>query len=341
MQINAMSETINQCRRGFLGSAANLASGLAASRIGITSAFVPAAPFGPLQQIHAGVLDVGYVEMGPRNGRAVIFLHGWPYDIHSYVEVAPLLAAADYRVIVPYLRGFGTTRFLSQDTVRNGQQAALAQDLVELMNALNIDRAILAGFDWGTRVANVVAAIWPERVKALVATSGYLIVNREHSRLPTSPKLEHGLWYQYYFATERGRAGYAANRRDLAKLVWKNTSPGWSFDDETFDRAATAFDNPDHVDVVVHNYRWRLGLAAGEPQYDAIENYLAQSPVIAAPTISLDGEHDGVLPASDGASYADNFSGKHIHRIVLGAGHNLPQEAPRDFAAAVIDVDRY
>jgi pimeloyl-ACP methyl ester carboxylesterase len=299
------------------------------------------ASFGPLKQIDAGVLNVGYAEAGRSDGPPVILLHGWPYDIHSFVDVAPLLATAGYRVIVPHLRGHGTTRFLSADALRNGQQAAVALDIVALMDALAIDKAILAGYDWGSRTANIIAALWPGRCKAMVSANGYLINDRERNKQPAPPKLEHAWWYQYYFATERGRAGYEANRKDFAKLVWKLNSPKWDFDDATFERSARSFDNPDHVGVVIHNYRWRLGIAEGEARYDEIEKRLAVAPVITVPTITLDGDSSGIAPASDGSSQASKFSGKRTHRVITGAGHDLPQEAPRAFANAVIEVDGY
>ncbi|MEA2908765.1 MAG: hypothetical protein QOJ15_846 [Bradyrhizobium sp.] len=297
--------------------------------------------FGSLKQIDAGVLNVGYAEAGPADGPAVILLHGWPYDIHSFVDVAPLLASAGYRVIVPHLRGHGTTRFLSSATFRNAQQSVVALDVIALMDALGIGKAILAGYDWGARTADIIAALWPERCKATVSVNGYLINNLERNRLPLPPKAEHGWWYQYYFATERGRAGLYANRRDLAKLIWEVNSPKWNFDDATFDRTAASFDNPDYVSIVIHNYRWRLSLAEGDPQYNDLEKRLAEGPVIAVPTITLDGDSDGVAPATDGASYAGKFSGKRTHRIIKGIGHNLPQEAPQAFAEAIVEVDGY
>ncbi len=297
--------------------------------------------FGSLKQIDAGVLNVGYAEAGPANGRPVILLHGWPYDIHSYVDVAPLLASAGYRVIVPYLRGYGMTRFLSSETFRNGQQSAIAVDIIALMDALRIEKAILGGFDWGARTANIIAALWPERCKALVSVSGYLIGNPEANKTPLPPQAELEWWYQFYFATERGRAGYEKYLHDFNKLIWKLASPQWHFDDATFDRSAESFDNPDHVSIVIHNYRWRLGLAEGEPKYDQLEKRLAEAPAIAVPTITLEGDANGA-PHPDANSYARKFSGKYAHQIVRGGvGHNLPQEAPREFAKAIVEVDGY
>jgi pimeloyl-ACP methyl ester carboxylesterase len=293
--------------------------------------------FGPLRQIDAGVLNIGYAEAGPADGPPVILLHGWPYDIHSYVDVAPVLASAGYRVIVPYLRGYGTTRFLSGETFRNGQQSAVALDVIALMDALKIEKAILGGFDWGSRTAGVVAALWPERVKALVAVSGYLVTNLKANLQPLPPAAELGWWYQYYFATERGVLGYTQNRHDFTKLIWRNGSPKWNFDDATFGRSAASFDNPDHVGVVIHNYRWRQSLAQGEPRYDELELKLAQTPVITVPTVTIASDFDGA--ASDGMAYRKQFSGKYSHRILKDIGHNVPQEAPDDFARAVVDVD--
>jgi pimeloyl-ACP methyl ester carboxylesterase len=294
--------------------------------------------FKRLKQIKAGVLDVGYAEDGPADGPAVILLHGWPYDIYSYVEVAPLLAQAGYRVIVPYLRGYGSTRFLSDVTPRNGQQAALAVDVIALMDALGIEKATVAGYDWGARTADIVAASWPERCKGLVSVSGYLIGSQAANVMPLPPKAELEWWYQYYFATERGRAGYGKYRRDFAKLIWRLASPKWQFDDTVFDRSAVAFDNPDHVEIVIHNYRWRLGLADGERQFDDLEKRLSAFPIISVPTITLEGDANGA-PHPDAAAYAGKFNGHYEHRVISGGvGHNLPQEAPSDFAAAVIDV---
>ncbi len=300
---------------------------------------MPPTSFGPVKQINAGVLDTGYVESGPADGPAVMLLHGWPYDVHSFADVTPVLASAGYRVIVPFVRGYGTTRFLSGDTPRNGQQAVLAVDVIALMDALGIGRAILAGFDWGARSANVVAALWPDRAKALVSVSGYLIGSQAAGQAPLPPPAEHAWWYQFYFATERGRAGYDAYRRDFSKLIWQLASPKWAFDDATFARSAAAFDHPDHVTIVIHNYRWRIGLATGEPQYDDLERRLAGLPPIAVPTITLEGDANGA-PHPDASAYAGKFSGPYEHRLIGGGvGHNLPQEAPQAFARAVADVD--
>jgi pimeloyl-ACP methyl ester carboxylesterase len=299
------------------------------------------ASFGPLKQIDAGLLNVGYAEVGPADGPAVILLHGWPYDIHSYVDVAPLLAGHGYRSIIPCLRGYGTTRFRAEDTFRNGQQSVLAVDTVALMDALEIQQAILAGFDWGARTAGIVAALWPERCRALVSVSGYLIGNREAGKLPLPPEAEHQWWYQYYFTTERGRAGYQKYRNEFAKLIWRTASPEWNFDDATFDRSAASLDNPDHVDIAIHNYRWRLGIAAGEAEYDKLEARLAEGPVITVPAITLEGDANGA-PHPDPAAYATKFSGAYSHRTIEGGvGHNLPQEAPEAVARAIIDVDAY
>jgi pimeloyl-ACP methyl ester carboxylesterase len=294
--------------------------------------------FGPLKQIDAGVLNVAYAEAGPADGPPVILLHGWPYDIHSFVDVAPLLASAGHRVLIPYLRGYGATRFLSSETFRNGQPSALAVDVIAFMDALRIEKAVLAGFDWGARSADIVAALWPERVKALVAVSGYLIGSQEAGRMPLPPKAELEWWYQFYFATERGRIGYEKNRNDFAKLIWQIASPKWRFDDATFARSAAAFDNPDHVAIVIHNYRWRLGLAEGESKYDALEKRLAAAPTISVPTITLESDANGA-PHPEPSSYAKKFSGRYAHRHIEGGiGHNLPQEAPKAFVEAIIDV---
>ncbi|WP_029583488.1 alpha/beta fold hydrolase [Bradyrhizobium sp. URHD0069] len=350
-----MPEQVNQHRRRFFGTAA---MSIAAAQFALSgSAYaqsgkakprdMPAVKpgshtsFGPLKQIDAGLLNVGYAEAGPADGPAVILLHGWPYDIYSFVDVAPMLAAAGYRVIIPYVRGYGTTRFLSNDTVRIGQPSAIALDVVALMDALKIQKATLAGFDWGARTADIIAALWPERCKALVSVSGYLIGSQEAGKMPLPPKAELQWWYQYYFATERGRAGYEKYRRDFAKLIWQLASPKWNFDDATFDRSAASFDNPDHVAIVVHNYRWRLSLAEGEPKYDAFEKRLAEAPVITVPTITLEGDANGA-PHPDPSAYAKKFSGRYSHRTITGGvGHNLPQEAPQAFAEAVIEVAGY
>jgi pimeloyl-ACP methyl ester carboxylesterase len=333
---------INEPRRHFLGTAAVLA----AARLGLpgsaNAAIKPGTntSFAPLKQIDAGLLKVAYAEAGPPGGPPVILLHGWPYDIHSFVDVAPLLASAGYRAIVPYVRGYGPTRFLAADTVRNGQPSALAVDLVAFMDALKIDKAVLAGFDWGARTADIVAALWPERAKGLVSVSGYLIGNQKAGQSPLPPAAELQWWYQFYFATERGQRGYAENRHDFNKLIWKLASPKWKFDDATFERSAAAFDNPDHVDIVIHNYRWRLGLAPGEPRYDELETKLATAPAIAVPTITLEGDANGA-PHPEPAAYAKKFSGPYQHRTIKGGiGHNLPQEAPQAFAQAVVDVDK-
>ena len=296
--------------------------------------------FSSLEQIDAGPLNVGYAEAGPASGPPVILLHGWPYDIYSFVDVTPLLAAAGYRVIVPYVRGFGTTRFLSNDTLRNGQQSVVALDVIALMDALKIEKAILAGFDWGARSADIVAALWPKRCNALVSVSGYLIGSQAAGKAPLPPKAELQWWYQFYFATDRGRQGYDKYRHDFSKLIWQLASPKWNFDDAMFDRTAASLNNPDHVDIVIHNYRWRQGLAEGESKYDAYEKQLAQGPAISVPTITMEGDANGA-PHADPSAYADKFSGKHEHRTITGGvGHNLPQEAPEAFAEAVIDVDR-
>jgi pimeloyl-ACP methyl ester carboxylesterase len=343
------SEKIDQDRRRFFGTAAVT---LAAAQLGIIgSAGAQTEPkelpaikpgtntsFGPLKQIDAGVLNIGYAEAGPANGPVVILLHGWPYDIHSFTDVAPILASAGYRVIVPYVRGYGTTSFLSTGTFRNGQPSAVALDTVALMDALKIEKATLAGFDWGARTADIIAALWPQRCKALVAVSGYLIAGQEAGKIPLPPKVELQWWYQYYLATDRGRAGYEKYRHDFAKLIWQLASPEWHFDDETFDRSAKAFENPDHVSIVTHNYRWRIDLTPGEAKYDDLEAKLAAGPIISVPTITLEGDRNGA-PHPDPTAYAKKFVGKYSHRLIKGGiGHNLPQEAPRDFAQAVIDV---
>jgi len=347
------SENLDLARRRFFGGAA---IGVAAAKLGLLApisaqaaeANVAQTPpsggtstsFGPLKQIDAGLLNVGYAEAGPADGPAVILLHGWPYDIHSFVDVAPLVASAGYRVIVPYLRGYGSTHFLSGETVRNGQQSVVALDIVALMDVLKIEKATLAGFDWGARTADIIAALWPERCKGLVSVSGYLIGSQEGGKAPLPPEAELQWWYQFYFATERGRIGYDKNRRDFAKLIWQLASPKWEFDDATFDRSAGSFDNPDHVAIVVHNYRWRLALAEGESKYDDLEKKLATGPVISVPTITLEGDANGA-PHPEPSAYAKKFSGKYANRIIKGGvGHNLPQEAPRAFAEAVINVSQ-
>jgi pimeloyl-ACP methyl ester carboxylesterase len=347
-----MPEHIDHHRRRFFGTAAMTIAAAQFGMIGsadaqsIASKPADAAAikpgtntsFGPLKQVDAGLLNVGYAEAGPADGPVVILLHGWPYDIYAFVDVAPLLAQAGFRVIVPYVRGYGTTRFLATEAFRNGQPSALAADLIALMDALKIEKAVLAGFDWGARTADIVAALWPERVKALVSVSGYLIGSQQAGRMPLPPKAELQWWYQYYFATERGRDGYEKYRHDFAKLIWQIASPKWNFDDATFDRSAASLDNPDHVAIVIHNYRWRLGLAEGEPKYDELEKRLAQAPIIAVPTITLEGDANGA-PHPEPAAYAKMFSGRYEHRLITGGiGHNLPQEAPQAFAQAVIDV---
>ena len=326
---------MNQDRRQFIGTAF---TAYVAARLGMAAS---RSEFGPVQQINAGVLNVGYVDAGPANGPAVILLHGWPYDIYSFADVAPLLAGKGYRVIVPYLRGYGSTRFLSEATPRNGQQAALAVDAIALMDALKIPKAILAGFDWGARTADIVAVLWPERVKALVSVSGYLIGSQTANQKPLPPGAEYQWWYQFYFATERGRAGYEQYRKEFSKLIWQLASPKWNFGDATFDRSAAAFGNPDHVAIVIHSYRWRLGLAQGETKFDQLEQRLAATPVITVPTITMEGDANGA-PHPDPTAYAAKFSGKYAHRLISGGiGHNLPQEAPRAFVDAIVDVDRF
>jgi pimeloyl-ACP methyl ester carboxylesterase len=330
-------ETIDGGRRRLLGVAT---TSLAAAGFMTNPVRAKPAAFGALRQIDAGVLNVGYVDAGPPEGTPVMLLHGWPYDIHAFVEVVPLLTARGFRVFVPHLRGHGTTRFLSQDTLRNGQQAALAADVIALMDALRIDKAIVAGFDWGARTANIVAALWPERCKAMVSVSGYLIGNREANKKPLPPSAELSWWYQFYFATERGRLGYETYRRDFARLIWQTASPRWRFDADTFNRSMGSLDNPDHVDIVIHNYRWRIGLAEGEAIYDALEERLAPGPVIAVPAITLEGDHNGA-PHPASSDYAKKFSGRYSHRLIADAGHNLPQEAPGAFAKAIIEVDTW
>lgn len=344
-----MSNQVIQPRRRFLGTAA---IGVAVAQLGAIGAARAqsmrqptggkgATPFGPLKQIDAGVLNIGYAEAGPANGPAVVLLHGWPYDIHAFVDVAPALAAAGYRVVIPHLRGYGTTRFLAEATPRNAQPAALATDVIAFMDALKIDKAIIAGFDWGARSADIVAALWPDRCKALVSVSGYLIGSQAAGSAPLPPKAEQQWWYQFYFATERGEAGYKKYTHAFARLIWELASPKWKFDDATFDRSAASLDNPDQVAIAIHNYRWRLKLAEGERKFDEIEAKLAQFPDIKVPTITLEGDANGA-PHPDPASYAKKFTGKYEHRTIAGGiGHNLPQEAPDAFVKAIIDVDRF
>ena len=350
-----MSDPINANRRNFLQIASTGTAALTAAGFGLLpparaqSAPAPspvassnsAAVLGPIRQVKAGVLNIGYYEAGPANGPVVLLLHGWPYDIHSFVDVAPLLTAKGYRVIVPHARGYGTTQFLSTDTMRNGQPAALAVDTIDLMDALKIEKALVAGYDWGGRTAGILAALWPERVKALVAVSGYLIGSRAANEKPLPPKAELAWWYQFYFSTERGQLGYAQYTHEFAKLIWQLASPQWKFDDATFARSAKSLDNADHVAISIHNYRWRLSLAQGETKHDDIEKRLEQLPVIGVPTITMEGDANGA-PHPSPESYAKKFSGKYEHRLITGGiGHNLPQEAPQAFAQAVIDVDKF
>ncbi|MEU7766591.1 alpha/beta hydrolase [Nocardia sp. NPDC049190] len=348
---------MNISRRLFGGAVAAGAAGVAVASLGACSSDSTTAPatttpgsdlragsganttLGPIKHIDAGVLDVGYAEFGPSTGQPVLLLHGWPYDAYSYADVGPLLAAAGYRVIVPFLRGYGPTTFLSAQTVRNGQQSAFARDIVDFMDALHIDEAILGGYDWGARTVDIIAALWPQRCTAIVSVSGYLVTQRAAQQQPLPPEAELGWWYQYYFATERGRLGYTRNRHDFNKLIWRRASPQWNFDDATYDRSAAAFDNPDHVDIVISNYRWRLSLAPGEPHYDAYEQQLATGPAISVPAITISSDFDGA--AQDGNAYRGMFTGKYEHRILNGIGHNVPQEAPHPFTQAIIDVDHF
>lgn len=347
-----MYKKLNLRSRSFLGTAA---LAILASQAGISTSaqaqspqpqLVQAVasdashePWGSLKHIQAGDLDVAYAEMGPADGPVVILLHGWPYDIHSYQDVAPALAAKGYRVLIPYARGYGQTRFLSDNTMRNAEPAALAQDVIDFMDALHIKHAVFGGFDWGARTADIVAALWPERVKALVSVSGYLIGSQESGKTPLPPNAEYQWWYQYYFATERGRLGYEKNHRDFAKLIWRLASPKWNFDDATYERSAPAFDNPDHVAITIHNYRWRLGLTQGEARFDNLEKRLAQAPKISVPTITMEGDVNGA-PHPQPEAYASQFTGKYQFRLITGGiGHNLPQEAPQAFTQAVIDAD--
>jgi pimeloyl-ACP methyl ester carboxylesterase len=350
-----LPEEINHNRRRFFGTAAMT---IAAAQLGMfssahaqsttsNSAHVPAikpgtnTSFTSLKQIDAGLLNIGYAEAGPAAGPAVILLHGWPYDIHSFVDVAPLLASAGYRVIVPYSRGYGTTRFLSSETMRNAQQSAVALDIIALMDALKIQKAIFAGFDWGARTADVMATLWPERCKAIVSVGGYLISTPEGNQAPWPPEPAFLFWYQYYFATPVGKAGYAKYVDQFNKFIWHQASPKWNFDDATYDRTAASFNNPDHVDIVMHDYRWRLGLADGERKYDDLEKRLAALTAIAVPTITMEGDSNGAIHAPSKA-YRDKFSGKYEYRLITGGvGHNMPQEAPQAFAQAVIDVDGF
>ena len=344
-------DKVSHNRRCFLGTAA---VAVAAAQLGVTGnadarqtatkepAIKPGTrkSFAALRQIDAGVLNVGYAEAGPTSGPPVILLHGWPYDIHSFVDVTPALASAGYRVIVPYVRGYGSTKFLSSDTIRNGQPSAVAIDVIALMDALKIEKATLAGFDWGARSANIIAALWPERCKAMVSVSGYLIGSPETEKVPLPPSAELQWWYQFYFAIERGRLGYEKYRREFSKLIWQLASPKWKFDDGTFERSAAAFDNPDHVAIVIHNYRWRLGLAEGEAKYGEVDKKLAAKPVITVPTITLEGDANGA-PHPEPGAYANKFSGKYQHRTIKsGIGHNLPQEAPGAFADAVMAISQ-
>jgi pimeloyl-ACP methyl ester carboxylesterase len=335
-----MTDQINLRRRRLLGTTVASAGALQLGLGNLAWAQpTKSTGFSDIRQIDAGALNVGYVDAGPANGPVVMLLHGWPYDIHSFAAVTPLLTAQGYRVIVPYLRGYGSTRFLSAGTPRNGQQAVIAVDVIALMDALKIQQATFGAFDWGARTANIIAALWPERVRSMVSVSGYLIGSQKANQMPLPPKAEFAWWYQFYFATERGQAGYEANRRDFNKLIWQLASPKWKFDDATYERSAQSFDIPDHVAVVIHNYRWRLGLAQGEPQYDVLEQRLAAAPAIGVPTITMEGDANGA-PHPDPVAYAKKFTGKYRHRNVTGGiGHNLPQEAPTAFASAVIEAD--
>jgi pimeloyl-ACP methyl ester carboxylesterase len=336
------SPEIGHDRRGLLRAVATAG---AVAQLGLLAtparaASLPPDSFPPLRQIEAGPLSIGYVDMGPQSATPVILLHGWPYDIHSFTEVAPVLVKAGYRVIIPYLRGYGSTVFLSAEAMRNGQQAALAFDVIALMDALKLPRAVLGGFDWGARTADIVAALWPERCLGLVSVSGYLIGSQQANRAPLPPKAELAWWYQFYFATERGRIGYERNRHDFNKLIWQTASPQWHFDDATYERTAASFDNPDHVAIVVHNYPWRLGLEAGEAKYDAYEQKLAATPVISVPTITMEGDANGA-PHPRPEDYRARFTGRYEHRLISeGVGHNLPQEAPLAFAAAILVLAR-
>jgi pimeloyl-ACP methyl ester carboxylesterase len=350
-----LSKGNQNSRRRFLRTAALALGATSISIPGIASGHLPpkeqfphgatilpgAIGWGPIKQINAGLLNVGYVEDGPATGPAVLLLHGWPYDIYSFAEVTPFLASKGYRVIVPWLRGYGSTRFLSAETFRNGQPLAVAKDIIDLMDALKVEKAVIGGFDWGARTANIIAALWPERCKAQVSVSGYLIGSQASGRIPLPPSAEFQWWYQFYFATERGRVGYEQYRADFSKLIWQLASPQWEFDNATFERSAASFNNPDHVSIVIHNYRWRLGLAEGEAKFDALEARLDTGPNIDVPTITMEGDNNGA-PHPPASSYAKKFTGKYKHIAVTGGiGHNLPQEAPREFADAVIEVDGF
>lgn len=349
MNVAAVSDHIDPSRRRLVGAAAAavmtapwlLSTDAGAQGDPRSSASAGSARLPPGRRVRAGVLDVGYVEWGPTDGPPVLLLHGWPYDIHAFADVGPLLAAKGYRAIAPYVRGYGSTRFVSDSTLRNGQPAAIARDAIAFMDALRVERAVIAGFDWGARTADIVAAIWPERCKALVSVSGYLIADRATGGKPLPPEAEYQWWYQFYFATERGRAGYDANRHAFNRLIWRLASPKWAFDDATYERSARSFDNPDHVAIVIHNYRWRLGLAEGESSYDDVERRLATLPVVTVPTITLEGDANGA-PHPPASAYANKFSGRYAHREIAGGiGHNLPQEAPQAFAQAIVDVDGF
>ena len=334
-----MSDTVDRGRRLLLGAVLSGVAGRAFAQAGATVA-LPLRRMEPLKHVDAGVLNIAYYEEGPAEGPVVILLHGFPYDIHSYADVAPQLAAQGCRVIVPYLRGFGATRFRDPSTLRSGEQAAIGADVIALMDALHIQRAVLGGHNWGGRAACVAAALWPERFRGMVTVNSYLIQDISRAAVPIRPKYEVALWYEYYFQLERGRAGLAANRRELARLLWKQWSPEWNFDDTIFDRTVMAHDNPDFVDVVIHSYRHRFGAAAGAPRYAELQQRLASLPPISVPSITLDGDRDGVLPASDGSASASKFTGRRIHRVVRGAGHNVPQEAPKALAVAVMELIR-
>jgi pimeloyl-ACP methyl ester carboxylesterase len=345
------TRSVDLLRRRLLGAAAMATAtlplaALVASKVQASNAATSASKpqlqpsFANPKQIRAGLLDISYVETGPSDGPPILLLHGWPYDIHSFEDVAPILASKGYRVIIPSLRGYGGTQFVSDEAVRNGQPSALALDFIALMDALKIEKAVLAGFDWGARTANIISVLWPQRVLAMVSVSGYLIGSQEAGKTPLPPKAELAWWYQFYFATERGRLGYDKYRKEFSKLIWQLASPQWKFDDATFARSAASFDNPDHVAVVIHNYRWRLGIADGEPQYAEFERQLAAFPVVTVPTITMEGDANGA-PHPEPASYRNKFTGKYSHRLIRGGvGHNLPQEAPEEFAQAVLDVSQ-